>query len=58
MIENEIVSSQDIRSMAERMDTAGKELNGATLVVKAWMDPEFQERLLNNPPEAAMEVGI
>jgi nitrile hydratase len=58
LIDKDIVSSSELRIMAERMDTAGKHLDGATLVVNAWLDPSFQERLLADPAAAAGELGI
>jgi hypothetical protein len=48
----------EIRNMSERMDTADKRLDGATLVVKAWLDPSFEERLLSDAGDAAAEIGI
>lgn len=58
VLEKEMISRDEIRRMMEALDTAGRKLNGATLVVKAWMDPQFKERLLQNPAQAAEEVGI
>jgi len=58
LLEKEIVSFEDVRLMCERMDTAGKRLDGATLVVNAWTDLSFQERLLSDPSSAAAEFGI
>jgi nitrile hydratase len=40
------------------MDTAGKQLDGATLVLNAWLDADFEERLLADAPSAALELGI
>merc|ERR1719450_997947 len=40
------------------MDNAGKTLGGQRLVVKAWTDPEFKQRLLEDGNAAAAELGI
>jgi nitrile hydratase len=53
-----LVSRDEIRAMIEGLESAGEKLNGATLVVKAWTDPAFKERLLEDPANAAMELGI
>ena len=58
VVEKNLVSKDEIRSMVEALDTAGKTLKGATLVVKAWVDSDFKDRLLNDPASAALEVGI
>jgi nitrile hydratase len=58
LVKNGVVSPDEIRLMSERMDTAAQKLEGATLCVKAWMDPAFEERLLRDPASAAAELGI
>jgi nitrile hydratase subunit alpha len=58
LIQKGIVLATDIRVMCEKLDTAGKRLDGATLVVAAWMDDTFRKRLLDNPAAAAAELGI
>ena len=44
--------------MIEGLDSAGRNLTGRTLIVKAWMDPSFEKRLLDDPASAALEIGI
>ena len=58
LVEKDIVSVNEVRLVMEKLDTAGKQLDGASLVVEAWMDPSFRERLLANPSAAAQEIGI
>jgi nitrile hydratase len=58
LLKKGIVSSDEVRLMCERMDTAAQKLDGASLVVKAWTDPEFEERLLSDAASAAAEIGI
>jgi nitrile hydratase len=58
LLDKNIISADDIRTMVERMDTAGKRLDGATLVVAAWQDASFAKRLVANATAAASELGI
>jgi nitrile hydratase subunit alpha len=58
LLEKEIVRADDIRAMCETLDTAGQRLDGATLVVAAWLDEAFRQRLLDDPAAAAAELGI
>lgn len=43
-----LFSYEDIRRTVEKLETAGSRLDGALLVVKAWTDHAFKERLLND----------
>lgn len=58
LLDKQIVTAKEIREMSERMDTAGVRLDGAQLIVQAWLDPEFRQRLLQDAPAAALELGI
>lgn len=58
LIEKDVVSFEEIRVMSEHLVMAGKNLNGASLVVKAWTDAAFEERLLSDAAAAASEIGI
>ncbi|KAI2498517.1 nitrile hydratase [Fragilaria crotonensis] len=58
LLDRQIVSEDDVRIMMERLDTAGEQLLGASLVVQAWLVPDFRQRLLDNANEAAKELGI
>lgn len=58
LLEKDIVAADDVRLMCERMDTAGMNLDGATLVVNAWVDPSYRARLVDDPSSAATELGI
>lgn len=53
-----VISPGQIREMSEKLVMAGKTLNGASLVAKAWADPLFEQRLLKDPPSAAAEMNI
>ena len=58
VFEKGIVSPAEINTMVERLTMAGQNLHGASLVARAWTDPQFEERLLNDPSSAASELGI
>ena len=53
-----IITPSQVREMSEKLVMAGKTLNGASLVAKAWADPTFEQRLLKDPPSAAAEMSI
>lgn len=53
-----VVAADEIRAMSERLDTAGERLQGAALVARAWLDPAFEARLLEDAAAAAAELGI
>lgn len=57
LIEKGVVSADDIRRAIEAMETRGESL-GAKIVVRAWTDPAFKEKLLNSSDDAIMEFGI
>ncbi len=57
LIAKGIISPADIRRMLERMDGRVPE-NGARVVAKAWTDPAFKARLLQNGAAACRELGI
>jgi nitrile hydratase len=49
---------QRIRKVIDAMETLKSRADGATLVVEAWMNPEFEKRLLHDAASAALELGI
>ena len=58
LISREILDILEVNAVMEMMDNAGKMLGGQRLVVKAWTDPQFKERLLRDGNAAAAELGI
>ena len=58
VLEQSLVTTEEIRSMIEYLDSAGTNLLGRDLIVRAWKDPEFAERLLDDAASAALELGI
>ena len=57
LIEKGVLTEQDVRRQIEYME-ARTPANGARLVARAWVDPEFKARLLSDTKGAAMELGI
>ena len=57
LIERGILSREDIQRQVDYMD-ARSPANGARLVARAWVDPAFKQRLLNDPKAACAELAI
>lgn len=58
LIDKGLVSPGEVTEMVEKLTMAGRNLNGAALVARAWTDPAFEERLMDDAPSAAAELGI
>ena len=57
LVEKGIVSEEDVQAEVEAMRRRTPEL-GARVVARAWVDPQFKERLLANGSRACEELGI
>jgi nitrile hydratase subunit alpha len=57
LIERGVLTKEDVRRQIDYME-ARSPANGARLVARAWVDPEFKVRLLSDPKAAAQELGI
>lgn len=57
LIEKGYVTAAEIRSALEYMDSRTPSL-GAKVIAKAWSDPAYKKRLMENAPEACKEVGV
>ncbi len=57
LIEKGILTKEDVRRQIEYME-ARSPANGARLVARAWVDPDFKARLLSDTKAAAAELGI
>ena len=58
LLEKKVLHINKIQEVVEKMDSTGKMLLGQQLVVKAWTDPEFKQRLLDDGNAAAEELGM
>ena len=52
-----VFTDDELRREIEQIDSPNPG-NGARLVARAWVDPAFKQRLLENPRAAAAELGI
>ncbi len=57
LIEKGILTADEVREAVERMDARGPHL-GAKIVAKAWTDPAFKARLLEDGTAGAEEAGV
>ena len=56
LIEKGDISRDEVQRMADEID-ARSPADGARVVARAWVDPEFKARLLANPRAAVAELG-
>ena len=57
LVEKQLIGAGEIRRQIEVLDTRNPAL-GAKLVARAWIDPEFRDRLLADGRKACEEFGI
>jgi nitrile hydratase len=55
--EKGVVTSDDIAAQIDLMDSRTPAL-GATVIAKAWVDPAFKARLIDDTRSALLEIGI
>jgi len=52
-----VITHEDLRKRIDWLVSCNP-ADGARLVARAWVDPEFKERLLRDAREAALELGL
>ena len=57
LLEKGVLAEPEIQDRVSYMESRSPE-NGARLVARAWVDPEFKVRLLSDTKTAALELGI
>jgi nitrile hydratase len=57
LIEKGVVTASEVREAIERRDSITP-ANGAKVVARAWVDPAFRQRLLENGTSAVAELGF
>jgi nitrile hydratase subunit alpha len=57
LLEKGVLTEKDIRCQIEYQE-ARSPANGAKLVARAWIDPEFKRRLVADPKATCAEIGI
>jgi nitrile hydratase subunit alpha len=58
MIEKGMTSEQAVDRIAEMYEREVGPHNGARIVARAWTDPEFRRRLIEDATEACKELGV
>ena len=58
LIEKELLSSNAVDRIVSTYEDEIGPLNGARVVARAWTDPEYRDRLLNDALGAIVELGI
>jgi nitrile hydratase subunit alpha len=57
LVEKGVFTHEEVRDQIEAVEARTYE-NGARLVARAWVDPEFKAKLLSEPKAAATEIGV
>jgi nitrile hydratase subunit alpha len=57
LIEKGVLTAEDVQEQIDYMD-ARSPANGARLVARAWVDPQFKALLMSDPKAACAEMGI
>lgn len=57
LVEKNLLTDSDVHAQIEAADDLS-EANGARVIARAWIDPGFRIRLLENATTAARELGI
>jgi nitrile hydratase len=57
LVEKGVITREDLRKRIDWL-VSRDPADGAQLVARAWVDPEFKQRLLADARDAALEVGL
>jgi nitrile hydratase subunit alpha len=57
LIEKGVLTADEVQDQIEYME-ARSPANGSRMVARAWVDPAYKERLLNDPKAACAEMGV
>ena len=57
LVQKGVIDREDVRRRIDRL-VSRSPADGARLVARAWVDPEFKERLLADARAAALELGL
>ena len=58
LVEKKLVSSEAVDRIVSAYEEDIGPHNGAKVVARAWTDPDFERRLLDNGKAAVMELGF
>jgi nitrile hydratase len=55
LIDKNVINAEELRKQIENNQMAGVEQKGASIVVEAWLNPDFKQRLLNDATSIIVE---
>ena len=58
LLEKELIDEKTVDQIIEHYETNVGPLNGAKVVARAWVDPEYKKRLLTDGTKAVAELGF
>lgn len=58
LIEKGIIGSDSVDAVLQHFETVAGPFNGARIVARAWVDPEFKRRLIDDTPRAIAELNV
>lgn len=58
LIKKGVLGSDSVDTVLNHFETVAGPFNGARIVARAWMDPAFKQRLLNDTPKAIAELNF
>jgi nitrile hydratase len=58
LIEKGVLASDSVDAVLQHFETMAGPFNGAKIVARAWVDPEFKKRLVADAPAAIAELDL
>jgi nitrile hydratase len=58
LIKKGVLGSDSVDTVLSHFETVAGPFNGARIVARAWMDPAFKQRLLDDTPKAIAELNF
>ncbi|WP_027803150.1 nitrile hydratase subunit alpha [Paraburkholderia dilworthii] len=58
LIEKGVIGSDSVDAVLEHFETVAGPFNGAKIVARAWIDPAFKQRLVEDTPKAIAELDL
>lgn len=58
LIEKGVIASDSVDAVLDHFEKVAGPFNGARIVARAWVDPDYKERLLENTPKAIAELQL
>jgi nitrile hydratase subunit alpha len=58
LIEKGVIGSDSVDAVLKHFETMAGPFNGAKIVARAWIDPAYKQRLLEDTPKAIAELSL